>query len=47
MRAVAIGGAATLVVAGLWTRLFAVLWHLDEFPKGETAAAARDDGPEL
>jgi MFS family permease len=32
VRAVVIGGLATLVVTGLWTRLFPVLWRMQEFP---------------
>lgn len=32
VRAVVIGGMATLVVTGLWTRLFPVLWRMQEFP---------------
>ena len=27
-----IGGAATLAVGAVWTRLFGVLWRLDRFP---------------
>jgi MFS family permease len=30
--AVVVGGVATLAVAGLWTRLFPMLWRLDRFP---------------
>jgi MFS family permease len=30
--AVIVGGAATIVVAGAWTRLFRGLWRLDRFP---------------
>jgi MFS family permease len=30
--AVVVGGAATLLVGGAWTRLFPVLWGLDRFP---------------
>jgi len=30
--AVVVGGVATLVVGGAWTRLFPVLWHLDRAP---------------
>lgn len=33
VRAVVIGGIATLVVTGLWTRLFPVLWRMQEFPQ--------------
>lgn len=32
VRAVLIGGVATLVVTGLWTRFFPVLWKMQEFP---------------
>ena len=35
--AVLVGGAATLVVALAWTRLFPMLWHLDRFPDTPTA----------
>jgi MFS family permease len=37
--AVVIGGAATLTVAGLWARVFPVLWRLDRFPQPEDAGA--------
>lgn len=30
--AVLVGGAATLAVAGVWARLFPILWRLDRFP---------------
>jgi MFS family permease len=30
--AVVVGGAATLAVAAVWTRIFGVLWRLDRFP---------------
>ena len=33
VRAVVIGGVATLVITGLWTRLFPVLWQMREFPR--------------
>ena len=33
VRAVVIGGIATLCVTGLWARLFPVLWHMDRFPQ--------------
>lgn len=33
VRAVVIGGIATLLVTGLWTRLFPVLWRMQEFPQ--------------
>lgn len=33
VRAVLIGGVATLVVTGLWARLFPVLWKMQEFPR--------------
>ena len=32
VRAVVIGGVATLVVTGLWIRLFPVLWQMERFP---------------
>jgi MFS family permease len=34
--AVLVGGAATLVVAVSWTRLFPMLWRLDRFPETPT-----------
>ena len=33
--AVVVGGAATVMVAGAWARLFPVLWRLDRFPEAE------------
>jgi len=33
VRAVLVGGIATLVVTGLWARWFPVLWRMDELPK--------------
>lgn len=33
VRAVLVGGIATLVVTGLWTRWFPVLWKMDDLPK--------------
>jgi len=43
VRSVVIGGVATLVVAGVWSRLFPQLSGLDRFPQAEPAppAAAR------
>ena len=35
--AVLVGGAATVVVALTWTRLFPMLWRLDRFPEAPTA----------
>jgi MFS family permease len=32
--AVIVGGCATLVVAGTWTRLFPEIWKMDRFPAG-------------
>jgi MFS family permease len=40
VRAVIIGGIATLVVTGLWTRFFPSLWRMDDLPK-----PVRDDEP--
>jgi hypothetical protein len=40
--AVVVGGAVTLLVGGLWTRIFPVLWRLDRFPG--VPAPADDDG---
>lgn len=36
VRAVVIGGAATLLVAGIWSRLFPQLRHMDGLPKPQT-----------
>lgn len=36
VRAVVIGGVATLIVTGLWTRFFPVLWRMQEFPKRQS-----------
>src|SRR5688500_8287164 len=33
VRAVIIGGIATLVVTGLWARFFPSLWRMDDLPK--------------
>lgn len=33
VRAVVIGGVATLAVTGLWMKLFPSLWRMDEFPR--------------
>jgi MFS family permease len=33
--AVVVGGCATLVVAGVWTRLFPELWRMDRFPDAD------------
>jgi MFS family permease len=44
VRAVVVGGVATLVVAGLWTRLFPALRRLDTFPETEPRAPSE---PEL
>jgi MFS family permease len=33
VRAVLVGGIATLVVTGLWTRWFPMLWKMDQLPK--------------
>ncbi len=32
VRAVIIGGVATLIVTGLWTRFFPILWRMQTFP---------------
>ncbi|HWJ95703.1 MAG TPA: MFS transporter [Telluria sp.] len=41
VRAILLGGAATLVVTGLWTVLFPVLSKMDRFPHHEQDEAAR------
>jgi hypothetical protein len=33
VRAVVVGGVATLVVTGLWIRFFPVIWRMDRFPE--------------
>lgn len=33
VRAVVIGGVATLIVTGLWTRVFPILWRMQSFPQ--------------
>ena len=38
--AVVVGGCATLVVAGLWTRLFPELASMDRFPDPDPGAGA-------
>jgi hypothetical protein len=38
--AVVVGGVATIAVAGVWARMFGVLWRLDRFP----SAASLDVG---
>ena len=43
VRAVVIGGVATIAVAMIWTRLFPRLWVMDRFP--EPRLRADDDGP--
>src|SRR5699024_2435932 len=40
VRAVVLGGVATIAVAGLWTRLFPALARLDGFPGAESAEPA-------
>ena len=42
VRSVVIGGIATLVVAGVWSRLFPQLSGLDRFPEAEPQATARE-----
>jgi MFS family permease len=45
VRAVVVGGVATLVVTGLWMKLFPVLWQMDRFPrKREEPAVAEPVG---
>jgi MFS family permease len=39
VRAVLVGGIATLVVTGLWARWFPVLWRMDELPKAKRSDA--------
>ena len=40
MRAVVIGGIATLVVTGIWVRLFPLLWQMERFPKQRATMTA-------
>ena len=42
VRAVVVGGAATLVVGAVWTRLFGVLWRLDRFPGASAESYDRE-----
>jgi MFS family permease len=45
VRAVVVGGVATLVVTGVWMKLFPVLWQMDRFPrKREEPAVAEAVG---
>jgi hypothetical protein len=46
VRAVVIGGTATLVVTGLWTRLFPQLRYMQTFPEpiSNRDAATASDG---
>ena len=44
--AVVVGGAATMLVAAVWTRLFPVLWRLDRFQDAPRPAESETDGPE-
>jgi MFS family permease len=41
VRAILLGGAATLAVTGIWTMLFPVLSRMDRFPHHEKEEAAR------
>jgi hypothetical protein len=45
VRSVVIGGAATLVVAATWTRLFPSLWGLDRFPHADRYASGAAADP--
>jgi MFS family permease len=40
IRAVVVGGIATLVVTGVWIRLFPTLWKMDRFPEPARGVAA-------
>jgi len=40
IRAVLVGGIATLVVTGVWIRMFPVLWKMQRFPSPATRAPA-------
>jgi MFS family permease len=44
VRAIVLGGAATLVVTGTWMKLFPVLSRMDRFPHHEAEEAARKAG---
>ena len=44
VRAIVLGGAATLVVTGTWMKLFPVLSRMDRFPHHEDEEAARKAG---
>jgi hypothetical protein len=41
VRAIVFGGVATLVVTGVWMKLFPVLSRMDRFPHHEAEAAAK------
>jgi hypothetical protein len=41
--AVLIGGSATLLVAVTWTRLFPMLWHLEQFPEPARGTTVPDE----
>jgi hypothetical protein len=41
--AVLIGGSATLLVAVSWTRLFPMLWHLEQFPEPARGTTVPDE----
>jgi MFS family permease len=43
---VVIGGFATIAVAGIWTRLFPVLWRLDGFPRPADGPVPRSGDPD-
>ena len=40
LRAVIVGGCATLVVTGVWIKLFPTLWKMDRFPQPTTSNPA-------
>jgi hypothetical protein len=44
VRAVVVGGVATLVVTGLWMKLFPVLWTMDRFPRKREEPVAEPAG---
>lgn len=43
VRAVVVGGVATLVVTGVWIRLFPALWKMDRFPAPVRSLRSEED----
>jgi len=45
VRAVIVGGVATMIVTGVWVRLFPSLWKMNEFPRPADNAAVEKTTP--